>query len=119
MIGPGQKILLVADGPAVFAWRKFIDNAVNIVDGTRQIGVNNCIFRREGGDVLASDLIKEANVVAWRRWPGERLYTYVDPVAVRSRNPGYCYIVAGYKPCGWTKSGKRILECVQATKESI
>lgn len=112
IIGPGEKLVLLARGPCLFAWRKFIDDAVNVVDGRRQDGVNNCIFRREGGRVRASELIRQANLVAWARWPGERLYTYIDPDEVLSTNPGYCYLMAGYRPCGWTKNGKRILEYI-------
>ncbi len=45
-------------------------------------------------------------------WPGERHYTKVDPAAVRSTNPGFCFIAAGWKRCGTTKNGKLILEKV-------
>lgn len=97
-VGPGQKTVLVShDGLALFAWRKFTSD-----DG--QPGVNCAVFRNEGRS-LSSDLIGAAMVVAWRRWPGERLYTYVDAARVLSSNPGYCFQMAGWRRCGVTKGG--------------
>lgn len=97
-VGPGEKVVLVShDGRALFAWRRFIDDS-------GQEGVNCAVFRNEG-DALSSELILEAMAVAWRRWPGARLYTYVDPAAVASSNPGYCFLMAGWRRCGATKGG--------------
>jgi hypothetical protein len=97
-VGPGQKTVLVShDGQAVFAWRKFLD-------ASGQLGVNCAVFRNEGR-WLSSELITDAMAIAWHRWPGERLYTYVDPVSVKSPNPGYCFKVAGWRWCGRTKGG--------------
>jgi hypothetical protein len=102
-LGPGQKLcLLFLTEEAGCCFRKFIsDNG--------QVGVNLAWFRNES-DVLSSDLLKEAVSVAQERWPGERLYTYVDPEAVQSRNPGYCFKVAGWRKCGCTAAGLIILE---------
>lgn len=94
--GPGWKTVLVGrDGLALFVWRKF-----KSLD--RQEGVNCAVFRNEGL-VRSSDLIREAMAIAWERWPGARLYTYVDPTRVRSSNPGYCFKAAGWRTCGRTK----------------
>lgn len=102
-VGPGEKmVLLTTDGRALFVWRKFID-------ASGQTGVNCAVFRNES-DVLSSTLILEAEQLAWVRWPGERLYTYVNPRAVKSANPGYCYKRAGWRTCGMTKGGLVILE---------
>lgn len=103
--GPGEKmVLMTVDARAMFIWRKFID-------ASGQIGINCAAFRNEAPEIyLSSDLILEAEQLAWGRWPGERLYTYVDARKVKSSNPGYCFIVAGWKKCGVTKSGKMILE---------
>ena len=104
-VGPGQKTVLLAGGDkALFVWRKF--RSMN-----HQEGVNCAVFRNEGAG-LSSDLIQEADRVAWERWPGERLYTYVNAGRVKSRNPGYCFIKAGWRRCGVTKSGLVILECL-------
>lgn len=105
-VGPGEKtVLLTPDARALFVWRKFISDA-------GEQGVNCSVFRNEGSEYgRASDLIRAADALAWERWPGERLYTYVDPTKVRhKRDPGRCFIKAGYKPCGITKSGKLIFE---------
>jgi hypothetical protein len=103
-VGPGEKlVLLTPDALALFVWRKFIDDS-------GQKGVNCAVFRNEG-PALSSGLILEAERWADERWPGERLYTYVNPRKVRSSNPGYCFTMAGWRPCGYTKRrGYRILE---------
>lgn len=102
-IGPGEYMLLIApDESALFAWRKFIP-----MDD--QQGVNCAIFRNEGPH-LSSDMIRDAEALAWARWPGERFYTYVNPRKVRSANPGYCFIRAGWQRCGYTSRGLCILE---------
>lgn len=104
ILGPGEKLLLLhACARAVFAWRKFID------DCPGQHGINCAIFRNEGAG-LSSELIRSADAIADERWPGERHYTYVDPNEVRSGLPGYCFLRAGWRYCGWSASGKRIIE---------
>ena len=105
-VGPGEKLVLVsATGDAMFVWRKFIDDS-------GQRGVNCAVFRNES-PVKSSDLIREAMRIAWQRWPGERLYTYVKAKAIRSSNPGYCFQCAGWRKCGITKTREfQILECL-------
>ncbi len=109
-IGPGEKLVLLSrDARALFAWRKFqSDNG--------QLGVNCAIFRNEASDAgRSSDLIRAAALIAWQRWPGERLYTYVDAAKVRhKRDPGRCFLRAGWRYCGRTKKrNKLILENVE------
>jgi hypothetical protein len=101
-VGPGQKmVLLTLDGLALFVWRKFIS-------GDGQQGVNCAIFRNEG-KFLSSELILEAEQLAWSRWPGERLYTYVAPSKIKSVNPGFCFKKAGWRKCGTTKINKLVI----------
>ena len=102
--GPGQKMLLMTVGcDALFVWRKFIDKS-------GQTGVNCAVFRNES-DILSSLLILEAERWAWQRWPGERLYTYVNGKKIQSVNPGYCFKMAGWQAVGHTKArGLVILE---------
>jgi hypothetical protein len=101
--GPGEKIvLLTLDRKALFVWRKFIDDS-------GQQGVNCAVFRNEG-KFLSSSLIKEAVSICRRRWPKERLYTYVNAKKIKSTNPGYCFQKAGWTKCGKTKGGLLILE---------
>lgn len=103
-VGPGFKIVLVTqDYSALFIWRKFIDKS-------GQKGINCAVFRNES-NFISSILILEAEQIAWNRWPGERLYTYVNAKRVTSSNPGYCFQMAGWVKCGVSKSkGLIILE---------
>lgn len=102
VLGPGEKIaLLTPDWQAAFGWRRFID-------GSGQVGVNCAFFRNESA-MLSSWLILEAEKIAWQRWPGERLYTYVNTTAIKSSNPGYCYLRAGWRKCGYTKVNKLLI----------
>jgi hypothetical protein len=58
------------------------------------------IFRREGGAILASDLIREA--VACTRWkwgdpPVNGYITFIDPNKTKhKRDPGRCFLRAGF-----------------------
>lgn len=104
-MGPGEKmVLLTYQADATFGWRKFIS------DGGQQ-GVS-CAFFRNTSAVQSSALINEACALAWDRWPGERLYTYVDATALPAgKRPGYCFEAAGWHRCGVTKvHGLLILE---------
>ena len=103
-VGPGERIVLITqDGLAFFVWRKFLD-------ASGQKGVNCSIFRNDGNH-LSSELILEAEKLAWVRWPEERLYTYVNADKIKSSNPGYCFKCAGWNECGTTKArGLVILE---------
>lgn|SRR3990167_1487158 len=101
-VGPGEKmVLMTPDFKALFVWRKFISG-----DGQR--GVNCAVFRNEG-NYLSSDLILEAEQLAWNTWPNERLYTYVNPKGIKSSNPGYCFLKAGWAKVGITKVNKLII----------
>lgn len=101
-VGPGAKTVLVLEfGDGLFVWRKFID-------GSGQQGVNCAVFRNESSS-LSSSLIMEAEQIAWQRWPGERLYTYVNPRLVKSPNPGCCFKKAGWRVCGVTKHNKLLI----------
>ena len=103
-VGPGEHMVLrTIDGLAFFVWRKFINQ------DHRQHGVNCAAFRNEGPR-LSSGLIHAACALAWARWPGMRLYTYVNAARVRSKNPGYCFIAAGWARCGRSKKGLHIFE---------
>ena len=74
----------------------------------------NMLFRNLGS-ALSSDLIRAATVRTYQEWitrygelPEERLRTEVDTKRVKSRNPGYCYLCAGWER-GPTKRGKLFL----------
>lgn len=104
-VGPGQKFVLAGMMcDALFAWRKFIDDS-------GQQGVNCCVFRNESQH-RSSDMILEAMEWAWDRWPDERLYTWIDPKEIRSTNPGYCFLCAGWRRVGKI-NGKVLLEVMR------
>lgn len=97
-MGPGEKLVLRTwDCDAIFGWRKFIDDS-------GQQGVN-CAFFRNESEHRSSDLIRQADAIAAAVWPGERHYTCVDASKIRSTNPGYCFLLSGWKKAGNTKSG--------------
>jgi hypothetical protein len=104
-VGPGEErmILMSADNTALFVWRKTKFRKDD------QKGVECSIFRNEGPRI-SSYLIKEAVKLAKERWPGERLFTYVNGKKIRSTNPGYCFLMAGWERCGISKGGGNILE---------
>jgi hypothetical protein len=101
--GPGQKIVLrTLEASALFVWRKFID-------ASGQVGINCSVFRNESA-FRSSDLVRQADAIADHCWPGERHYTYVNAAKVRSTNPGFCFLQAGWRRAGRTKGGLIILE---------
>jgi hypothetical protein len=105
--GPGEKLVLrTASGDAGFVWRNFVSDA-------DEHGIN-CAFFRNEGPALSSELIRQACAIADAVWTCRRHYTYVNPASVRSRNPGYCFMVAGWQKCGLTANGKLILERIAA-----
>lgn len=62
----------------------------------------NMLFRNLGAG-RSSDLIRVATGETYRRWierygelPSERLRTEIGIKRIRSTNPGYCYLQAGW-----------------------
>lgn len=113
-VGPGEKMVLMTPAAdALFVWRRFIDDAQD-GSGKRQEGVNCSVFRNEG-PLRSSSLIREAESWADLRWPRLRRYTYVNPQRVRpKRDPGRCFLRAGWSVCGRTNGGLVILEKLPA-----
>jgi hypothetical protein len=102
-VGPGEKVVLrTVDADAMFVWRAFIDDS-------GQEGINCAVFRNESPH-LSSNLIRQADAIADALWPDRRHYTYVNREKVASRNPGFCFLAAGWRRCGHTKGGLLILE---------
>lgn len=71
-------------------------------DGAVKFIWRNMLFRNLGAG-LSSDLIKEALGERYSRWlerygalPPERLRTEIGIAEIRSVNPGYCYLQAGW-----------------------
>jgi hypothetical protein len=122
-MGPGAKVPLRTHGDtvttdAIWGWRKFIDDCIDVRDGERQQGIN-CAFFRNEGPARSSDLVRQADAIADCLWTDRRHYTYVDPKRVRSGLPGWCFLAAGWKYVRFkghrvrTKSGLLILERVR------
>ena len=106
-VGPGEKLVLLSvDARAIWIWRRF-----RSADRRFGYGVNAAAFRNERcpGSPLSSTLVRAAEGLAWARWPGERLYTYVNPAAIRSRNPGACFRHAGWVVERHTRKGLVVL----------
>lgn len=103
--GPGEKLVLrTQSGDAGFVWRNFVSDS-------DERGLNCSFFRNESA-LLSSELIRQADAIAYSVWACRRHYTYVDPQKVRSGNPGFCFLAAGWRRCGQSASGKLILERV-------
>ena len=97
--GKGESmVLMTVTCDALFCWRKVVGE-----------GIVCSVFRNEG-DILSSTLIKEAVALAKQRWGNERFYTYINAAKIKSTNPGFCFLKAGWQKCGRTKGGLDILE---------
>ena len=109
-VGPGEKFVLRTEhGDACFVWRRFKDDS-------GQTGINCAVFRNESPH-KSSELIRQADAIADAVWPCRRHYTFVNAARVRSTNPGYCFLAAGWQRCGMTKSGLLVLERVIGSAE--
>ena len=64
----------------------------------------NSLFRNEGA-MLSSELILDAIAATRYFWepPELGIVTFVNADKIRSSNPGYCYLQAGFKKVGKTK----------------
>lgn len=103
---PGQTLVLRdATGTVVFGW---VFNTIPRFDGEQ--GISCTIFRNESSRP-SSEIVMEADQVADERWPDQpRHFTYVDPRKVASRNPGYCFKLAGWQFVRKTRKGLHLLE---------
>jgi hypothetical protein len=123
--GVGQEIVLVTDcGRAVWAC---VRQKTPMAPGTgasrgrdgqtdqkARYLWRNMMFRNLGAG-LSSDLIREAYAMTLTEWqrrygilPDERLRTEIGVKHIASRNPGYCYLMAGWEK-GATRNGKLFL----------
>ncbi len=100
IVGPGEKLVLLGgDGLALCCWRRGNDASSG---GEKRV---YCTVFRNEGEQRASTILLEAMTLAWQRWPGERLWTYVDLSKVQSEIPGYCFRYARWRHTGETASG--------------
>ncbi len=112
--GVGREVVLVTEcGRAVWAVVYQLTPAVRGSGGSRgregaadarvRAVWRNMLFRNLGAG-LSSELIQAATAATYQHWrarygelPSERLRTEVDVKQVKSRNPGYCYLMAGWE----------------------
>jgi len=108
---PGQTIVLVTpDRKAVWGWwRPDPTSGIKAMNGLD--GLTCTIFRNEG-PILSSTLILDAEL-AVREFGldvgPDGLLTYVWDKKIRSSNPGYCFLMAGWKKIGRSADGKKTL----------
>lgn len=103
-VPPGRCLVLRAEGPAL--WVTSWPFAEYVKHRWAGAWVNS-LFRREGGP-LASALIRAAVAATRAHWPDVPplgMVTFVKPSEVRSVNPGYCYLQAGFDRDGTTEGG--------------
>jgi hypothetical protein len=113
-VPPGRCLVLLADHAL---WVTSWPYAEYVRHEWAGAWVNSC-FRREGGDVLASDLIRQAVAVTRWYWPDVPplgMVSFVDAGKVRhKRDPGRCYRHAGFTLAGTTKGGLLVFQLLPA-----
>lgn len=107
-VPPGRCLVLLSDAAAWTTSWPFAEYTKHAWAGAWV----NSLFRNTGPH-LSSELISEA--VAATRWfygepPELGMVTFVDASKVRSSNPGYCYLMAGFVRVGKTKGGLEALQ---------
>lgn len=106
-VPPGRDLVLITDGALwVTSWPEYAQHA------WRGAWINST-FRRERGPI-ASELIRAAVAATRWRWPQVPdlgMVTFVDPARVRhKRDPGRCYLRAGFRRVGSTQGGLLALQ---------
>lgn len=92
---PGEHLILLTPGcDALFVWVK------EKIRDDHQEGVNCSVFRNEGR-ARSSEMIREADDLAWAKWRGERHFSYIDGDKTAARRgkrsrPGECFLQAGW-----------------------
>lgn len=107
-VPPGRCLVLVTD-PAGALWITSWPFAQYVRHRWAGAWVNS-LFRNEDRDrYLSSDLIRAAVAATMWRWPAAPdlgMVTFVDPGKVRrKRDPGRCYLRAGFHRDGETEGG--------------
>lgn len=109
---PGRQLVLLSTlGDAVFGVSWPFSKYVNRARPTAYL----CTIFRNEGPTLSSTLIREA--LGWTRWkwpemPEDGMITLINAAKVRhKRDPGRCFLKAGFVPDGHTKNGLILLRC--------
>jgi len=106
-VPPGRCVVLRSDEGGGALWVTSWPFAEYVQHAWAGAWINSC-FRNEGAG-LSSELIREAIAATryyWQDIPELGMITFVDAGKVRrKRDPGRCYIRAGFKHIGETKGG--------------
>lgn len=106
-------VFLTEDGRAVWGTHWAVGDGVLWSTHDWPMAWNCSIFRNES-DHLSSDLVREAVAATRALWgePTEQGFiTFVDAGKVRAkRDPGRCFLRAGFRSVGFTRSGKVALQ---------
>lgn len=110
-VPPGRCVVLLAGIPAKALWVTSWPFAQYVKHAWAGAWVCSC-FRNEGAG-LSSELILDA-IAATKAIYGEPpelgMITFVDRKKTKSKkDPGYCYMKAGFEPDGKTKGGLYVL----------
>lgn len=105
-VGSPCRLLCMRDpfGTVGFVWSYPYDG----FRADKQNGANCEMFRNEGS-FKSSDLILQSEKIIKSIWNVSRFFTYVDPIEIKSANPGYCFKMAGYRFIKISGSGKHLL----------
>jgi len=107
-VPPGRSLVLLADDALWTTSWPFAEYVRHAWPGAWI----NSLFRNEG-DYLSSDLILQAIAATRWKWPDVPdlgIITFVNQDKIRSTNPGYCYLMAGFERVGYTKGGLVVLQ---------
>ena len=114
-VPPGRCLVLLtakADALWVTSW-PFADYVRHAWPGAWM-----CSLFRNESDTLSSRLIREAVAVTRWRYGKAPLFSFITFVdegkVIPKRNPGYCYLKAGWKVCGRTKGGLLALQLLES-----
>jgi hypothetical protein len=101
----GRKLVLRDPaGLVLFGWL-WPDESMRL---DKQTGYFCAIFRNES-QRRSSNIILEAEAMAFAKWGPNRVFTYVDGSKIKSPNPGYCFKKAGWSKIGMSKAGLTLL----------
>jgi hypothetical protein len=116
-VQPGSCLVLLTEG-ATALWITSWPKGEYVQHGWPGAWVNSC-FRNEDRELhLSSDLIREAvaaTMAFYGKPPKQGMISMVDPEETKhKRDPGRCYVRAGFKVVGRTQAGLVVLQLAPA-----
>jgi hypothetical protein len=111
-VPPGRCVVLVADGSRVdrgCLWITSWPFAEYVMHAWAGAWVCSCFRNEMRDEYLSSDLIRAAvaaTIAVWPEPPERGMVTFIDTAKTRrKRDPGRCYLRAGFRRAGETKGG--------------